>query len=56
MHLLRYASRWLVKGGAQHLLAYATPKETDRTAFLEHSGFEVATVTQLGWIRAGDTA
>ncbi len=54
-HLLRYASQWLLKGGAQHLLAYATPDETELIAFLEHSGFEVATVTQLGWVRAINT-
>ena len=50
-HLSRHASQWLVQGGAQHLLAYATPDETDLVAFLNHSSFEVATASELGWIR-----
>lgn len=50
--LLHYGARWLLQGGAQRLLAYTTPDETDLIALLQRSGFEVATNTQCGWSRA----
>jgi GNAT superfamily N-acetyltransferase len=49
--LLRYGARWLADGGAQRLLAYTAPNESDEIAFLGHVGFERATNTQLGWTR-----
>lgn len=49
--LLQYGARWLRRGGAQQLLAYAEPDEAALIAFFRRSGFEVATTTQTGWTK-----
>ena len=50
--LLHHGARWLMMGGAHQLLGYAAPHEVALISFLEGSGFQAMTTTQLHWVRS----
>jgi GNAT superfamily N-acetyltransferase len=52
--LLQHGARWVMLGGAEQVLAYAAPEEISLISFLERSGFQTMTTTQLNWVRSRD--
>jgi GNAT superfamily N-acetyltransferase len=49
--LVGRAAGWLRLSGADHVLDYASPEQTECTAFIESAGFHELTRTARGWTR-----